>query len=179
MGKIQDLYSTQVRPMLPAERLQLARLILDDLAPGEQPVDISDEWTDDDLADASAASARQADRSTKGNGAGNEARCNCLDRFSRRRTNQAPAAVILSSASYHSTRPDVILGLVTSQTVKATAPTDHLLQDWQSAGLRVPSAFRAFLVTLPQSSIVSTMGTLSASDWNEVVTRVKLALNLK
>jgi mRNA interferase MazF len=70
-------------------------------------------------------------------------------------------AVILSSASYHSIRPDVIVGLVTSQTAKATAPTDHLLQDWQSAGLRVPSAFRAFIVTLPQSSIVSTMGTLS------------------
>jgi len=74
MGKIQDLYSTRVRPMLPAERLQLARLILDDLAPTEQPVDISEEWTDDDLADAAAASARQADRSSTGNGTRNESR---------------------------------------------------------------------------------------------------------
>jgi hypothetical protein len=57
MGKIQELYSTQVRPMLPAERLQLARLILDDLAPtAEQAVDISDEWTDDDMADVASAS---------------------------------------------------------------------------------------------------------------------------
>ena len=88
-------------------------------------------------------------------------------------------AVILSSASYHSTRPDIIVGLVTSQTAKATAPTDHLLQDWQSAGLRVPSAFRAFIMTLPQSSIVSTMGTLSPADWNQVVVRVKLAMDLK
>jgi cytochrome c553 len=45
--------------MLPAERLQLARLILDDLAPTEQPVDISDEWTDDDIADVAAHSAQQ------------------------------------------------------------------------------------------------------------------------
>jgi hypothetical protein len=74
MGKIQDLYSTRVRPMLPAEGLQLVRLILDDLAATEQPVDISDEWTDDDLADAASASARQADRSMKGNGAGDESR---------------------------------------------------------------------------------------------------------
>jgi mRNA interferase MazF len=88
-------------------------------------------------------------------------------------------AVILSSASYHSTRPDVIVGLVTSQTAKATAPTDHLLQDWQSAGLRVPSAFRAFIVTLPQASIVSTMGALSPSDWHQVAVRVKLAMDLK
>jgi hypothetical protein len=48
-------------------------------------------------------------------------------------------AVILSSASYHSTRPDVIVGLITSQTIKASAPTDHVLQGWQSAGLRVLS----------------------------------------
>jgi mRNA interferase MazF len=88
-------------------------------------------------------------------------------------------AIILSSVSYHSTRPDVIVGLITSQTAKATAPTDYLLQDWRSAGLRVPSAFRAFLVTLPQSSIVSTMGTLSPSDWNQVTVRVKLAMDLK
>ncbi|MCC6423676.1 MAG: hypothetical protein IT447_09390 [Phycisphaerales bacterium] len=70
MGKIQDLYRTSVRPMLPAERLQLARLILDDLAPSEQPVDISDQWTDDDLADAAAASARHGVRQDKDNGAG-------------------------------------------------------------------------------------------------------------
>ena len=55
--------------MLPAERLQLARLILDDLATTEQPVDISDEWTDDDLADVTTASARQADPLMAGKGA--------------------------------------------------------------------------------------------------------------
>lgn len=74
MGKIQDLYSTSVRPMLPAERLQLARLILDDLVETEQAADISDEWTDDDLADAAAASARHAGQSMKGNGAHDESR---------------------------------------------------------------------------------------------------------
>jgi len=64
MGKIQDLYEGSVRPMPPAERLQLARLILDDLAPAEKPVDISDEWSDDDVADLSAYAADQATRST-------------------------------------------------------------------------------------------------------------------
>jgi hypothetical protein len=63
MGKIQELYETRVRPMVPAERLQLARLILDDLARSESPVDVSDEWGDDDLAEVAAYSARQADRS--------------------------------------------------------------------------------------------------------------------
>ena len=62
MRKIRELYETRVRPMGPAERLQLARLILDDLAPSEGAVDVSDEWTDDDLADVAAHSARHAAR---------------------------------------------------------------------------------------------------------------------
>jgi hypothetical protein len=47
-----------VRPMQPAERLQLARLILDDLAPSDTAVDHKDEWSDDDLADVAAYSVR-------------------------------------------------------------------------------------------------------------------------
>ena len=87
-------------------------------------------------------------------------------------------AVILSSSTYHATRPDIIVGLVTSQTSKATAPTDHVIQEWQAAGLRVASSFRAFIVTLPRTAVVSTMGTLREPDWRQVVTRVKLAMEL-
>jgi hypothetical protein len=57
MGKIRELYETRVRPMGPAERLQLARLILDDLVTSDG---VSDEWTDHDLADVAAYSARHA-----------------------------------------------------------------------------------------------------------------------
>lgn len=66
MGKIQELYETRVRPMVPAERLQLARLILDDLAVAEGAVDVSDAWTDDDVSELSVYSAKHgsaADRS--------------------------------------------------------------------------------------------------------------------
>ena len=48
----------------------------------------------------------------------------------------------------------------------------------QAAGLRVASAFRAFIVTLPRTAVVSTMGTLREPDWRQVVTRVKLAMEL-
>jgi hypothetical protein len=65
MGKIQDIYDTRVRPMTPVERLQLAKLILDDLARSEYAVDISDEWNEDDRAEVAAYSARQADRSAE------------------------------------------------------------------------------------------------------------------
>jgi hypothetical protein len=60
MGKIKDLYDTRVRPMPPAERLQLVRLIIDDLAPSEKPLDVSDDWSDDDLAELTAFSAHHA-----------------------------------------------------------------------------------------------------------------------
>lgn len=87
-------------------------------------------------------------------------------------------AVVLSSAAYHNSRPDVIVGLITSQTSKSSAPTDYLIADWRSAGLRLPSAFRAFVVTLPRSAVISTMGTLTPTDWNQVVSRIKLAMEL-
>jgi hypothetical protein len=61
MTTIQELYNMRVRPMMPAARLQLARLILDDLAQSENSVDVSDEWGDEDLAEVSAFSARNGD----------------------------------------------------------------------------------------------------------------------
>jgi hypothetical protein len=60
--------------MMPAERLQLARLILDDLAPSDSAVDVNDEWSDDDLADAAAYSVLRGGQSTAESRAGNEPR---------------------------------------------------------------------------------------------------------
>jgi mRNA interferase MazF len=53
--------------------------------------------------------------------------------------------VIVSSPVYHASRPDIVVGLITSQTV-ALGPTDYMLQDWAQAGLHVPSVFRSFLL---------------------------------
>lgn len=85
-------------------------------------------------------------------------------------------AIVISSATYHATRPDVILAIVTSQTSAAIAPSDYLLQDWSAAGLHQPSAFRSFLVTLPASNVVSIIGQLSDRDWQEVQARLRVAL---
>ncbi len=46
-------------------------------------------------------------------------------------------AVIVSFDAYHSTRPDVILGLISSQVAGSIGSTDHALADWSSAALRV------------------------------------------
>jgi mRNA interferase MazF len=70
-------------------------------------------------------------------------------------------AVVISSALYHAHRPDLILAVLTTQTTTATTPTDYLLQDWTSAGLHRPSAFRAYFgMALPAA--VQVIGHLSA-----------------
>ncbi len=84
-------------------------------------------------------------------------------------------AVVLSSAVYHANRPDVIVGLITSQT-KGLGITDYALQDWQAAGLRVASVFRSFIVTLPPSANLVVIGHLSEQDWQGVKACCEVAL---
>ena len=76
-------------------------------------------------------------------------------------------AVVVSSGEYHRHRPDIIVGLLTTQVVKATAPTDYVLQDWEASGLRYPCAFRSYLATLPVSS-AEYVGSCSERDWLEI-----------
>ena len=83
--------------------------------------------------------------------------------------------VVLSSTVYHASRPDVVVGLITSQTI-ALGPTDYLLQDWAQAGLRVPSVFRSFFATLPPSTHPIHAGHLSDRDWQGVCACVRVAL---
>ena len=85
-------------------------------------------------------------------------------------------AVVLSSAVYHASRPDVVVGLITSQTTTALGPTDYVLQDWEQAGLRVASVFRGFFATLPPATRPTFVGHLSDRDWKGVCTCVKVAL---
>lgn len=84
-------------------------------------------------------------------------------------------AVVISTPTYHATRPDFVLGLLTSQIAGAIGPTDYILQDWAVAGLHSPSAFRSFLATLPVIN-VAVIGRLSNRDWQEVKTRLRVAL---
>ncbi len=76
-------------------------------------------------------------------------------------------AVVLSTELYHRYRPDVIVGLITTQPPKELAPTDCELRDWREAGLHQPSFFRLFTVTLLQHE-VRLIGQLSEADWTSV-----------
>ena len=76
-------------------------------------------------------------------------------------------AVVLSTEEYHRHRPDVVVGLITTQTPTPLAPTDCALRDWKQAGLRAVSYFRLFPVTLSQRE-VRVIGRLSDADWKSV-----------
>jgi mRNA interferase MazF len=83
-------------------------------------------------------------------------------------------AIILSSATYHAIRPDIIVGLITSQ-AKKLGETDYILQDWAVAGLQIESIFRSFIVTLPRSANIIQIGHLSERDWQAVRACLKIA----
>ena len=85
-------------------------------------------------------------------------------------------AVVISTVDYHTTLRDVILGAVTTNLTIATTPTDHLIANWTEAGLRRSSAFRTFLVTLPQSEVLAVIGHLSSSDWEVVKECIRKAI---
>ena len=50
-------------------------------------------------------------------------------------TTKVRPAVVLSTELYHRHRPDIIVGLITTQRPKELAPTDCELRDWQQAGV--------------------------------------------
>ena len=101
-----------------------------------------------------------------------------LDFPGAQKTKRRPA-LILSSRVYHCERPDIVLGLITTQINSATSSTDYRLQDWAHARLTRPSAFRSFFVTLPRSAVKLRIGKLSSRDWAVVVEKIQLALGLK
>ena len=83
--------------------------------------------------------------------------------------------VVISSRQYHKERPDVIVGLLTTNTVAATATSDYILQDWSAARLHKPSAFRCYLGMESQSDL-QTIGHLSDRDWQGVMLAVRNAI---
>ena len=84
-------------------------------------------------------------------------------------------AVVISSDDYHANRPDVILGILTTNTTAASTSTDHVLQEWSAAGLHAPSAFRSYF-GMARPSAMHVIGHLSDADWNHVKAAAHRAL---
>jgi mRNA interferase MazF len=82
-------------------------------------------------------------------------------------------AVVVSSLSYNSTKPDIVLMAVTSQFRPSPTLGEVWLGDWKAAGLLKPSVVKPVFATLLQAIINRQLGTLSASNQ----TRLKSAIH--
>ena len=87
--------------------------------------------------------------------------------FPGARATKTRPVVVLSTEDYHRHRPDEVVGLITTQVPRPSAPTDCALRDWRQEGLHAASYFRLFPVTLSQRE-VRLIGRLSDSDWESV-----------
>lgn len=85
-------------------------------------------------------------------------------------------AVVVASREYLDSHPDVIVGILTSKFPASMTSTDHLVADWRGAGLRMPSCFRTYVVTLDRSN-VAVIGRLSTADWEAVRRCVRSAFD--
>lgn len=98
--------------------------------------------------------------------------------FSDLSTTKVRPVVVVSSSSYHSAEPDLILGALTSRVSAAIGAFDYVLTGWQTAGLKFPSAFKPVLFTLDPSRVVFQIGTLNTIDLEEVDRRLRMMLEL-
>ena len=72
--------------------------------------------------------------------------------------------VIVSSATYHRARRDLVLMPITSQLRGSGAFGEVMVQDWQAAKLLKPSAIKPVFATLDQALVIRVLGRLSARD---------------
>ena len=98
--------------------------------------------------------------------------------FSDLSTTKARPAVVVSSALYHATEPDLLLTALTSKVAAATGPFDYVLSDWRAAGLRRPSALKPVLFTLDPARVLHRIGALTPTDMAQVDQRLLRALAL-
>ena len=87
-------------------------------------------------------------------------------------------AVVVSSATYHNVRSELLLAYVSSQTAKAIAPIDYMLNDWQAAGLLKPSFVRPKIAAIEPKLVVHQVGQLSSQDLDEIDRRLRRAMDL-
>jgi len=84
--------------------------------------------------------------------------------------------IVLSTVAYHAGHPDIIVGVITTNTATASTATDHILKDWQAASLLQPSAFRTYIGT-PLQSDCRIIGHLSPRDWQAIQKAIRSAID--
>jgi mRNA interferase MazF len=98
-------------------------------------------------------------------------------------TNEGPIkhrpAVVVSADGFQQSRAEVIVAAITSNVSRPMLLGDHMIQDWQGAGLPKPSRSTAILRTLRHDMIVSQIGMMPVGDLGAIDAMIAAALGLR
>jgi mRNA interferase MazF len=86
-------------------------------------------------------------------------------------------AVIVSSEAYQSERDEVIIEAISSRTDRVL-PGDHLIKDWQRAGLLFPSVATGIIRTIKRNMVTRKLGSMPSPDMKAIDAAIRLALGL-
>ena len=98
--------------------------------------------------------------------------------FTDRSGTKWPPAVIVSSNRYNQDTPDVLVASITGNVNALPHPGDHLLSDWQKAGLLRPSLTQTKLATLEATLIGRKLGSLTDADLRALQQGLRAAMGL-
>jgi mRNA interferase MazF len=87
-------------------------------------------------------------------------------------------AVIVSSDAYQQSRQEAIIAAITSRTDRILVG-DHLISDWQEAGLLFPSVATGIVRTIKQGMIAKKLGIMPMPDMKRIEGNLRDALGLK
>jgi mRNA interferase MazF len=84
--------------------------------------------------------------------------------FTNQSTSKKRPAVVVSSAAYVRSRPDLIVLAITSQSHVSGGIGEAAIRNWRAAGLLKPSVFKPLLATIDRQLVLRTLGKLEAED---------------
>jgi mRNA interferase MazF len=84
--------------------------------------------------------------------------------FTDQTTTKKRPAIVVSSATYHHERPDLIIMAVTSQLRPSAAIGEVFITSWREAGLLKPSAIKPIVTTIERGLILRKLGRLEMAD---------------
>jgi mRNA interferase MazF len=86
-------------------------------------------------------------------------------------------ALILSTTDYHTGRQEAIMAAITSN-VDRLLVGDHLITDWQQAGLLFPSVVTGIIRTIKKAMIERRLGAISPVDLRATQEKLREVLGL-
>ena len=87
-------------------------------------------------------------------------------------------AVIISSDEYNNNSPDVIISSITGNLKAIPHLGDHIIVEWEKAGLKLPSIAQVKVATVEKSMIGRKLGIMFKKDIDGIDKGIKQAFGL-